>query len=174
MLELDELVADFVGDHHGGVAALIVRDDIMATAATGMANANGDEITPETPFRVGSISKPFVATMVLQLVDEDDRPGRGHDAAWSLVPWSSDMAYETILVERRGRVGQEEQDEGRRDEVELLGGGVAQVGLLGVDDPNLRLRQAFVGRQRRCLLHHPGRQVTAEHRPGRAHCPGEG
>ncbi len=42
----------------------------MTTAAYGDANADGEPITRESPFRVGSISKPFVATMILQLVDE--------------------------------------------------------------------------------------------------------
>jgi D-alanyl-D-alanine carboxypeptidase len=67
---LDDLLVDFAGDRDGGVAVLVAHDGIATTAATGVANDAGDEITPETPFRVGSISKPFVATMVLQLVDE--------------------------------------------------------------------------------------------------------
>ena len=67
---LDELLVEFVGGQDGGVAALIVRNGATSTAATGVANAAGDPVTPVTPFRVGSISKPFVATMILQLVDE--------------------------------------------------------------------------------------------------------
>ena len=67
---LEDLLVRFVGDDDGGVAALVVHDGITTTAATGVANDAGDEITPDTPFRVGSISKPFIATMVLQLVDE--------------------------------------------------------------------------------------------------------
>ena len=67
---LDELLVEFVGDRDGGVAALIVRNGATSTAATGVANAAGDPVTPVTPFRVGSISKPFVATMILQLLDE--------------------------------------------------------------------------------------------------------
>ena len=67
---LDDQLVDFADDHDGGVAVLVAHDGVTTTAARGAANDAGDEITPETPFRVGSISKPFVATMVLQLVDE--------------------------------------------------------------------------------------------------------
>ena len=69
-LALDELLVDFVGGRDGGVAALVVRNGTTSSAATGVANAAGDPVTPVTPFRVGSVSKPFVATMILQLVDE--------------------------------------------------------------------------------------------------------
>ena len=67
---LDEVVEDFVGDRDGGVAVLVIRNGRTTTASAGVANSRGDPITPTTPFRVGSISKSFVATMVLQLVDE--------------------------------------------------------------------------------------------------------
>ena len=69
-LALDEELVAFVGSREGGVAVLIVRDGTTSTAATGFANAAGDPVRPVTPFRVGSISKSFVATMILQLVDE--------------------------------------------------------------------------------------------------------
>ena len=49
---------------------LSIRDGETTSAVAGVANAAGDPIAADTPFRVGSISKPFVATMVLQLVDE--------------------------------------------------------------------------------------------------------
>lgn len=69
-LALEEELVAFVGGRDGGVAALIVRDGTTSTASMGFANAAGDPVRPVTPFRVGSISKSFVATMVLQLVDE--------------------------------------------------------------------------------------------------------
>jgi CubicO group peptidase (beta-lactamase class C family) len=49
---------------------LVKRDGVTSTAVAGAANSAGDPITPDTPFLVASIGKPFVATMVLQLVDE--------------------------------------------------------------------------------------------------------
>jgi D-alanyl-D-alanine carboxypeptidase len=67
---LDELAASFVGADAGGVSVLVTRDGATTTATAGAANAAGDPITPSTMFRVASIGKSFVATMVLQLVDE--------------------------------------------------------------------------------------------------------
>jgi D-alanyl-D-alanine carboxypeptidase len=68
--DLDVLLVDALGDQAGGIAALSIRDGTTSSAVAGNANAAGDPIVADTPFRVGSISKPFVATMVLQLVDE--------------------------------------------------------------------------------------------------------
>src|SRR5690242_16611220 len=40
-------------------------------AAAGVANAEtGEALTPQHRFRIGSVSKIFIATVVLQLVDE--------------------------------------------------------------------------------------------------------
>jgi D-alanyl-D-alanine carboxypeptidase len=64
------LLVEFLGERDGGVAVLSIRDGTTTSAVAGEANAAGDPIAADTPFRVGSISKPFVATMVLQLVDE--------------------------------------------------------------------------------------------------------
>jgi D-alanyl-D-alanine carboxypeptidase len=68
--DLDALVVDALGEQDGGIAVLSIRDGETTAAVAGNANAAGDPITRDTPFRVGSISKPLVATMVLQLVDE--------------------------------------------------------------------------------------------------------
>jgi D-alanyl-D-alanine carboxypeptidase len=68
--DLDALLVDALGEHDGGIAVLSIRDGETTTAVAGNANARGDPITRDTPFRLGSISKPFVAAMVLQLVDE--------------------------------------------------------------------------------------------------------
>ncbi|MFW2382351.1 MAG: serine hydrolase domain-containing protein, partial [Acidimicrobiales bacterium] len=70
VFDLDALVTDFVGDSDGGAAVLIVRNGTTTTATTGNADSSGRAINIATPFRVGSISKPFVATMVMQMVDE--------------------------------------------------------------------------------------------------------
>lgn len=68
--DLDTIVESFVGDTAGGIVALTKHDGELTAIAYGDANADGEPITRDAPFRVGSISKPFVATMILQLVDE--------------------------------------------------------------------------------------------------------
>jgi D-alanyl-D-alanine carboxypeptidase len=68
--DLTQLVVEFLGERDGGASVLSIRAGETTTAVAGNANAAGDPITPDTPFRVGSISKPLVATIVLQLVDQ--------------------------------------------------------------------------------------------------------
>ena len=54
-----------------GATAAIVSGDRRATAATGVLNmATGASATPESLFLIGSISKVWTATLVMQLVDE--------------------------------------------------------------------------------------------------------
>lgn len=67
---LADSVADFVGEGPGGADVLIRRGGITSQTAAGTATAEGEALAPGRPFRVGSISKPFIATIVLQLVDE--------------------------------------------------------------------------------------------------------
>ena len=70
---LDELAAK-----HGvpGAALAVLRlsddgDDELVEAATGVLNtATGVEVTPDSVFQIGSISKVWTATLVMQLVDE--------------------------------------------------------------------------------------------------------
>lgn len=101
--DLDDLLVDFVGDRDGGGAVLVVRNGTTTTAAAGDANAAGDLIRPATPFRVGSISKPFVATMVLQLVDEGrvdlDEPLSAHLPD---TPIGGDVTTRALLSHRSG------------------------------------------------------------------------
>jgi D-alanyl-D-alanine carboxypeptidase len=68
--DLDALLVDALGEQDGGIAVLSIRDGTATSAVAGVANAADDPISADTPFRVGSISKPFLATMVMQLVDE--------------------------------------------------------------------------------------------------------
>ena len=65
---LDELVAKH---HVVGACVGVLHDGEMVTAATGRANvATGTEVTDDTVFQIGSITKVYTATLVLQLVDE--------------------------------------------------------------------------------------------------------
>lgn len=67
---LDELVGSFLGDHDGGIDVLRITEGIVERSAAGDGSAAGEALEPGRAFRVGSISKSFVAVMVLQLVDE--------------------------------------------------------------------------------------------------------
>ena len=60
-------------DAHGipGAAVAVVRGgQVVHLAGYGTADAEGRTVTPDTPFIIGSVSKPFTAAVVGQLVDE--------------------------------------------------------------------------------------------------------
>lgn len=66
---VQRLVDDWASQGRGGVeVALAGRDDELTTAAAGNAGPEGGTVTPDSQFRVGSLSKTFVAVMLLQLV----------------------------------------------------------------------------------------------------------
>ena len=67
---LDSILGEFLSEADGGIVATAVRGGSEQAVSVGVANAEGDSLGSDTPLYVGSISKPFVATMVLQLVDE--------------------------------------------------------------------------------------------------------
>lgn len=65
---LEELAAK-----HGvmGASVAVQQGDTVVQAATGLANARtGVEVTTDTLFQIGSITKSYTATLVMQLVDE--------------------------------------------------------------------------------------------------------
>ena len=68
--DLTAAAEGLVGDDDGGGSFLIHRDDKTTAVAVGARNSDGDPITGDTEFHMASISKIFVATMVMQLVDE--------------------------------------------------------------------------------------------------------
>ena len=62
-----------------GAALAVLHDGEVAEAATGVLNVEtGVEATPDSLFQIGSITKPYTATLAMQLVDEGavvlDRP----------------------------------------------------------------------------------------------------
>ncbi len=65
-----EALESFISTRNGGAVVRLRRDNESFAAATGDANNNGDKLTVDQQFYVGSISKTFIATTVLQLVDE--------------------------------------------------------------------------------------------------------
>ena len=68
--ELRVAAEELVGDVEGGGSFLIHREGETAAVGVGNRNSNGDPITADTEFHVGSISKVFLATIVMQLADE--------------------------------------------------------------------------------------------------------
>ena len=85
--ELSRLVRAAQSEHRlpSVSAAVVVRGEQVLELAIGVADADGAELTPDTQYRIGSITKTFTAAAVLALVDEgkvglDDPLGR-HVAA---------------------------------------------------------------------------------------------
>ncbi len=109
--DLTAVVTDFVGAAPGGASVLVVRDGVETAVTAGAASSDGTAIAPETRFRVASISKMFVAAMVLQLVDEG---AVDLDAALSTyVPEAvvgGDVPVRLLLRHRSGLVGYMEDE----------------------------------------------------------------
>lgn len=68
-LEADRLIKE---DTTGGgvILAIVEADGDQIAAASPGAQTDGDPIRPDQRFRIGSVTKTFVATVVLQLYDE--------------------------------------------------------------------------------------------------------
>jgi CubicO group peptidase (beta-lactamase class C family) len=71
-LTLQERLSDLAQEHGVvGAVAAVRRGDAVVEAATGVTNMRtGVEVTTDTVFQIGSISKVYTATLVMQLVDE--------------------------------------------------------------------------------------------------------
>jgi CubicO group peptidase (beta-lactamase class C family) len=55
-----------------GAALAVVHDgEVIRLAGYGQADAAGRPVTPQTPFRIGSLTKSFTALAIMQLVEED-------------------------------------------------------------------------------------------------------
>ena len=85
-----------------GTAVAVVRGgDIVHLAGYGVADDTGRAVTPDTPFIIGSASKPFTAVVIGQLVEEGrlswDEPVWPHLS--HLVDDAPD-GFETVTVEQ--------------------------------------------------------------------------
>ena len=88
--------------HLPGAAVAVVRDgDVVHLAGYGTADEAGRPVAADTPFIIGSVSKPFTAVVVGQLVDEGvlawDEP------VWPHLSHLVDAApegFETVTVEQ--------------------------------------------------------------------------
>src|SRR6185312_3460367 len=55
--------------HIPGLAVAVVQNGRVTQTVTLGSDGNGRKITPQTPFLLGSVSKPFTALAVMQLVE---------------------------------------------------------------------------------------------------------
>jgi CubicO group peptidase (beta-lactamase class C family) len=85
-----------------GTAVAVVRGgDVVHLAGYGAADTDGRAVTPDTPFIIGSASKPFTAVVIGQLVEE----GRlsWNEPVWPYLSQVADDApdgFETVTVEQ--------------------------------------------------------------------------
>src|SRR5882757_3157034 len=83
---LSELLAD--NKVPGAAVAVAAGDEVVEAAAGVLSKATGVDATPDSVFQVGSITKVWTATLVMQLVDEGkldlDAPVRDYVAEFSI------------------------------------------------------------------------------------------
>jgi len=117
---LDKLAAE-----HGVVGAVVAvqHGDTTVSAATGVTNVRtGVPVTTDTIFQIGSISKVYTATLVLQLVDEGlidlDQPIASYLPEFALADASaaSTISIRQLLCHTSGMDGDVFDDFGRGDD----------------------------------------------------------
>jgi len=75
-IDLQAHVDEFAGLAEGGVAAVIVRDGVVSTAAADIADTERDRLTVDTPLLDRGATVPMVYGLALQLVDEGPHGAR--------------------------------------------------------------------------------------------------
>ena len=70
--DVDSFVTERMQAHGipGAAVAVVQAGEVVHLAGYGIADPDGRPVTADTPFLIGSVSKPFTATAVLQLVEE--------------------------------------------------------------------------------------------------------
>lgn len=58
------------GGLNGGVIAFVVRDGVTTHVVAGTKNAEGEPLSKDSLFNIGSVSKVYTATMIYQLAEE--------------------------------------------------------------------------------------------------------
>ncbi|MEO3875431.1 serine hydrolase domain-containing protein [Nonomuraea sp. B12E4] len=111
-------------ERHGvpGAALAVLRNGVVAEAATGVLNTRtGVAATTDSVFQVGSITKTWTATLIMQLVDEGlldlDRPIRDHLPAFALADEAAAalVTARHLLTHTAGFAGEDLTDYGRDD-----------------------------------------------------------
>lgn len=122
--ELQTMLDDVVDDHEavGAAAGVLVGDEIV-TAAAGLANKDtGREVTPDTLFQIGSVTKVYTATLTMQLVDDGlidlDEPAATYleGATVGNYDEARDITVRQLLCHTSGMAGDHFADFGRGDD----------------------------------------------------------
>lgn len=100
--ELHQELSELVADQPGGVVAIHRQSGAVESIAIGAANADDRPLDPDDRLRVGSISKPFVAVMVLQLVAEGSLELDAPLSTYLDTPVGGDVSIRQLLSHRSG------------------------------------------------------------------------
>jgi CubicO group peptidase (beta-lactamase class C family) len=104
-----------------GAAVAVGVGDELAEAATGVLNRNtGVEATVDSVFQIGSVTKTWTASLVMQLVGDGlvdlDRPVRDYLPAFGVVSSSEQITVRHLLSHTGGFDGDLFEDMGRGDD----------------------------------------------------------
>ncbi len=106
-----------------GAALGILHDGVVSEFATGVINLNtGVEVTTDTLFQIGSVTKVYTATVIMQLVDEGlvtlDEPVRAYLPAFKVADAdvSERVTLRHLLSHQSGIDGDYFEDFGRGDD----------------------------------------------------------
>lgn len=136
---LDAMVAELVDRHRlPGMAVGLMDGHQVTLAAAGVRNAfTGDLATPDTLFQIGSLTKMYTATLIMQLVDEGslslDDPLTAHLPELRLLgdPDLSEITIRSLVTHTSGIEGDSFFDTGRGDDaVERIIPRLAAIGLI--------------------------------------------
>src|SRR6187399_74151 len=93
---LQAIIADARSNGVPGVSAAIETADGLWTGVAGKGSLRPERsVTPETAFEAGSVTKTFVAAVVLQLVEEGQL-----SLSWKLSRWMPDFPYASSITVR--------------------------------------------------------------------------
>jgi CubicO group peptidase (beta-lactamase class C family) len=124
--------------HHRvpGASLAVMDGDVVVEAATGVANVNtGVDVTPDTLFQIGSNTKLYTATLVMQLVDRGqvdlDAPVRQYidDFRLGQADAADCVTVRHLLTHSSGIEGDYFEDFGRGDDcIEQYVASLSQIG----------------------------------------------
>jgi CubicO group peptidase (beta-lactamase class C family) len=123
-MDLQSRLAELCKEHQVPGASLgVLRDGEVSAVATGVINLNtGVQTTPDTLFQIGSVTKSWTATVVMQLVDEGlvslDEPVRTYLPGFKVADpdVSEHVTLRHLLSHTSGIDGDHFEDTGRGDD----------------------------------------------------------